>query len=46
MFKEAPNIKFHRNPSSGSRSDACGRAHIDRRSDLKIIAVSTDCERD
>jgi len=43
IFIEALNIKFHRNPSSGSRSEAWGRAHIDRRTDLKIIALSTDC---
>jgi len=43
IFIESPVINFHRNPSSGSRSEACGRARISRRTDLKIIALSTDC---
>ena len=41
IFIEAPIIKFHRNPSSGRRSEACGRACSQM--DLKIIALSTDC---
>jgi hypothetical protein len=37
IFEKSPNIKFHENPSSGSRVVPCGRT--DRQKNKKIIVA-------
>jgi len=41
IFLEAPNIKFHGNPSNESRADTCGQT--DRQTDMpKLISAFCD----
>jgi hypothetical protein len=37
IFVKLPNIKFHKNPSSGSRTDACGQMDM-----TKVVGAFAD----
>jgi len=39
ILEKYSNVKFHENPSKGSRVVSCGRTHTDRRTDMTKLTV-------